>query len=307
MSLYIGVDLASVDANKLVDWNAAKAAGCRFAIIRGSYVNWVDPTWAREHDRAKAAGMVVGAYLFPDMGVNAISPQQQVEVFSSAVKCGPGDFPPTLDVEFPGGIKKTGRSRRELLLTTLIFEHLLRQKYGVPPMIYTSARVMDQQDEDSLDVTHQSVDVSAFRDCPLWEARYAMNYRLPAVGDDASEKQVVERLPRPPTASPWRDVRFPNTDSAVSIFQYQGDAIKFPGFSATVDMNRFFDLRVGAVGTRVAWLQRRLGMVEGTVGLFDDATEAAVELFQKTSGLVADGLVGPRTFAQAAWSNPIKC
>ena len=307
MSLYLGIDIASVDANKNIDWAAAYAAGCRFAIIRGSYVQWADPTWARERDRAEAAGMVTGAYLFPDMGITAPPPQQQVNVFFSALgKYGKGNLPATLDVEFPGGIKKTGKSRRELWLTILLFEHLMREKQnGVPGMIYTSQRVVDGTDEDALDAPHQQVDLRPLAECLLWEARYPYNYRLPAVGDDASEKQVVERLPKPPTASPWQDKRFPVTDSAVTIFQYQGDALGFPGFRQT-DMNKFYDLRVGMTGTRVAWLQDRLGMVEGTVGVFDDVTETALEQYQKNNGLVADGVAGPRTFASVAWQNPPK-
>jgi peptidoglycan hydrolase-like protein with peptidoglycan-binding domain len=49
----------------------------------------------------------------------------------------------------------------------------------------------------------------------------------------------------------------------------------------------------GAFGPAVALLQRHL-MVPPT-GLFDEATEAAVRGFQRSKGLLADGVVGPKT------------
>ena len=65
MTLYLGVDIASVDGNKPVDWHAAHAAGVSFAFFRGSYRAWGDPTFSREAQKARDAGLTVGAYLFP--------------------------------------------------------------------------------------------------------------------------------------------------------------------------------------------------------------------------------------------------
>lgn len=60
-------------------------------------------------------------------------------------------------------------------------------------------------------------------------------------------------------------------------------------------------LRVGSSSTAVRTLQRRLkalgfnpGMMDGRFG---PATEAAVMAFQRSEGLLADGIVGPRTAA----------
>jgi len=70
-------------------------------------------------------------------------------------------------------------------------------------------------------------------------------------------------------------------------------------------------LRRGSSGEPVRWLQRRLNEIAGarghgalggrplgTDGLFGEATEKVVEVFQAHRGLAADGVVGPRTWAQ---------
>jgi hypothetical protein len=54
-------------------------------------------------------------------------------------------------------------------------------------------------------------------------------------------------------------------------------------------------LRRGAKGPLVTQIQRTLGIPQS--GEFDGATEAAVREFQRTKGLVPDGIVGPRTWA----------
>src|SRR4051812_6925592 len=54
-------------------------------------------------------------------------------------------------------------------------------------------------------------------------------------------------------------------------------------------------LRRGNAGADVKSLQSKLGIDPS--GAFDGATEAAVRRFQSAHALVADGIVGPRTFA----------
>ncbi len=54
-------------------------------------------------------------------------------------------------------------------------------------------------------------------------------------------------------------------------------------------------LRRGDTGAEVKALQTKL-RIDAT-GAFDGVTEAAVRQFQSDNGLVADGIVGPRTFA----------
>lgn len=289
MSLYLGVDIASVDENKPIDWKAATAAGCRFTFFRGSYARWADPTFQREAGRARDAGVTVGAYLFGLMRTTSAAPKDQVASFFDSAKLERGrDFVPVLDVEFSGDIAGTGRTRTELLAVVVNFIMELQDRFGVNPMIYTSARVWDGEDDDSLDADRLlGSDVAAtITRCPLWLARYPYARNLAPVGDDASEKGTVEALPLPPVPKAWGP-------GNVWIHQYQGDAVRFPGFTRTADLNRFFDLREGALmpfTRRGEWVRSIL-------------RDATVREFQASSGLTADGVIGPRTFAALAWRN----
>jgi peptidoglycan LD-endopeptidase CwlK len=56
-------------------------------------------------------------------------------------------------------------------------------------------------------------------------------------------------------------------------------------------------LKVGSRGKDVERIQRALGFKESDVdGIFGKQTEAAVKAYQKRKGLVADGIVGPKTW-----------
>ena len=54
-------------------------------------------------------------------------------------------------------------------------------------------------------------------------------------------------------------------------------------------------LRRGATGDLVKQIQSKIGVDE--TGTFDAFTEAEIRQFQRDSGLVPDGIVGPRTWA----------
>lgn len=68
------------------------------------------------------------------------------------------------------------------------------------------------------------------------------------------------------------------------------------------------DLRRGSTGPEVSQLQARLkerGFNPGQVdGDFGGGTEAAVVAFQKSAGLLADGIAGPRTLAALLLNEP---
>lgn len=298
MTLYLGIDIASVDRNKPVDWVKAHAAGVRFAFFRGSYRAWSDPTFNREAARARNAGCTVGAYLFPVFGTT-VQPSDQIAAFSRAVDLRPfRDFVPVLDVEFPKGVKATGHTRRALLDRIVEFVAELEVSFRAKPMIYTSARVWDGEDDDALNADKELPMATAIEleACPLWLARYPFKTRIEAVGDDAGEKAKVAALAMPPVPKSWGA-------GNVWVHQYQGDAINFPGFTSTVDLNRFFDVRFGDVGPRVEWVQTKLGRttMDTAVGTFGVRTDQAVREFQRTYQLGADGVVGPKTFAALSW------
>lgn len=279
--MMLGLDYASVDGNKPPDLAAARAAGLRFAFVRATYSKWADATALRDRDAIRKAGLVFGAYLFPVMDETAAEPEEQVAAFVLAAELDrSNDFAPVLDLEWPGGIAKTGRSRTDVAAWIERAVGALHAAYGCLPIVYSSTRVLAGTDDDALAgaATH------ALEGCPLWLARYPYKTRIDA------QLKTYEALTPPPT---------PNGDpDGWWIHQFQGDALRFPGFSATVDLDRFNTLELGATGSRVVWVQKRLGLIEPDFGA---ATSAAVKAFQVKQGLEADGIVGAATFAALSW------
>jgi peptidoglycan hydrolase-like protein with peptidoglycan-binding domain len=285
-----GVDYASVDGNKPPDWKAAYAAGVRFTIVRGNYRTWIDPTLARDREAIRDAGIVLGEYMFPVPGPGNPSAAEQVAAFRRATDTlRTVDLPPMIDVEFPHGVAATGLDRDGLLDWIRDAIALLRTAYGVWPLLYTSGRVWDGTDSDSL---HAPPTPDLF-ECPLVLARYPFTTRIQAV----MLPSRVDILPWPTPPASWGA-------GNVWLHQYQGDALGVPGFSATVDLNRFKVPKLGEEGERIAWIRRRLGRPDsGALTKYDAVDVAFVQAFQKKLGLVSDGVVGPKTFAALAWTN----
>src|SRR5438045_1049174 len=169
--IIFGLDTASVGGNKNPNWVEAKAKGAiRFAIIRSNYGVWEDQVFKRDWPRIKNAGLVRGAYLFlrfphPKSGMKVPDPVSQAKAFIKTV--GPlkeSDFPPSLDVEFPGSGQVTGMTPKQLLDGVHAAWKVLKGYYGVAPIIYTSARVW-REDLHNLPAPD-------LVESPLWLARY---------------------------------------------------------------------------------------------------------------------------------------
>jgi len=242
----------------------------------------------------KDAGLVRGAFLFlrfphPEVDRKYGRPADPITQATAVTKTLPlgmierGDLPPTLDIEFPGSRSKTGMSAQQCLEHVRSARSVLKNYYGVAPIIYMSARVWR---DDLLNLPAPDLVES-----PLWLAHYPFNR------GQARRDRMVSQVAPPPVPPPWGD------SSNWWIHQYQGDAIGLPGFApGNVDMNRFHTTVRGDAGERVKWVQRRLRIAQN--GTFDAAMEGALRTFQARNGLPASGQVDPRTFAYLCWSNP---
>jgi len=192
------------------------------------------------------------------------------------------DLPLVLDIEFPKGLAGADHTRAEVAWIGRAVA-AVRSLTGVDPMIYSSARVLDGTDSDAL----AGAADQAVRGCPLWLARSPYKTRTPAVLSPDLTAPPVPRVAGDPDN--W------------CCHQYQGDAVRAPGFSATVDLDRWNPLAKGARGARVTWAQRRLRIAEGASAVWDGAMDDVVRNWQAVHGLDPDGTVGPVTFAALAW------
>jgi len=305
--MFIGVDYASVDDDAPPDWDGAKACCAQnasrltFAILRAAYGTWIDPVFARDWAGARTAGLTRGAYLFlrfpyVPTGYTAEheQPEDQVHAFAHAVGMHDDhDFVPTIDIEFPGhGLIDTGMSPTEVLTWIRRAWKTFVDVYGVPPMIYTSARVWadDLHNLPAPDLT----------DSPLWLAKpWPIAERMPA---QTSGVPFIGGKLDPQIPAPWGA-----RSGDWWIHQYQGDARNlgmvhpdgtFHGLRQC-DLSRFNLLQEGEKSVRVSWVQRRLSLEE--TGTFDAALASHVAAFQQQLGLDADAIIGPKTFAALSW------
>lgn len=268
-------------------WTSCVESGSTLGglILRGAYGTDPDPTVDHLWNKAVAAGLTCGAYLFlrmPRDGYHA-TPEEQVRVFATTVgTMTERNFAPALDFE-DGGVPPA------VAVETLHRAWLaMRSVYGVSPMIYDSARVWHE-------VAHD-LPAAEMVDSPQWTAKpWPWAVRSPA------------QLSGSPFASGKWDPVVPDSWGAGNwwLHQYQGDAYPVPGFSHTVDLSRFRLMTQGETGPRVDWVRSRLGMP--ALGKFDAGMLTQVKAFQARHGLVTDGVVGPKTFASLSWTTPGAC
>jgi GH25 family lysozyme M1 (1,4-beta-N-acetylmuramidase) len=295
--LFFGLDSYSGDNNTSRDWvRARNEAHISFAIFESNWGILRGAAFSREWAAMKAAGLVRGAYLFLRLPNPVLDrkngqppdPVAQARAFINTVgTLAPGDLPPSLDVEVAGGLNGLSRTNAtEVARRRVEFVRAacktLKDFYKVAPILYTSLRVW--QEELLRPALPELIE------SPLWAKDYPFKAGKVHVGPS-----VTRFAPRVPP--PWGD------STNWWIHQYQGDAIGLPGFEpGNVDMNRFHTTVRGDSGERVKWVQRRLGIAQN--GIFDDAMEAGLRVFQVRNGLPASPLVDPRTFAYLCWSNP---
>ena len=314
-------DLAQMDMSGQPDFAALKAAGFGVVIFRRSYCYYDgmhrahrlahDPTFERDAVAARAAGLVVGAYMFPSYKKGAPSPVEQVANFAAAGgELIPGiDLPPFQDVEFPGrGIADTGRSQAEVADIVLATDRELRRVFGSSG-IYTSHVQTD--DDNGLGGALARLPEGARLDLAealLWQK---IPYRL---GAGHPLDQVAPRDPHEGRAA-WDEHDYYRTPrpwegrSGWWIRQWQGDARGLPGGLRQADVGDFRVARVGDHGSHVLGLKRRLqhlgggrvGPLDVASPLFDEDLELAVRALQTTHNLDVDGVVGPRAVAAAWW------
>ncbi len=282
--MIFGIDTASV-ANRgtTINWAQVRAAGASFAFHRASYGDGIDGTFRKNWPAMQNAGLVCGAYMFlthPFQGKNAPEPAAQVAAFERSINGAGGlhdaNFPPVLDIEFPGkGRADTGMTGFQLMGRVVAAAEALRDAYG-SLMLYTSSRVI-----------REDLQGYPFPDwmnaLPFWLAKYPFKEGPYVVNADAFKGGKND----------------PDTLAAVDgnwwAHQYQGNATGFPGCGdSPVDMNRFVALAAGDTGDRVRWVQDQLNLPR--TGNFGPALVAAVREFQGFCRLVNDGVIGPKTF-----------
>ena len=151
-----GIDVSHYQSD--IDWDEVhnmqvKDIKIGFAFIKATEgIDNVDNAFKINWKGAKKAGVPRGAYHFFNPYKNG---KAQAENFIDAVRLGPGDLPPVLDVEQAGVLSKEKLQQRVSEWLTIIEQH-----YKVKPVIYTGADF------------YSNLLKGKFDDYPLWVAHY---------------------------------------------------------------------------------------------------------------------------------------
>jgi GH25 family lysozyme M1 (1,4-beta-N-acetylmuramidase) len=147
-----GIDVSEFQGN--IDWNQVKASGIVFAIARVDDGFYMDKKFDQNWAGMKAAGLIRGAYQFFEPGDD---PNALADIMIQKMgPLGPGDLPPTLDVEVTDGQPPS-----------VINDHIhiwmdkVQAATGRVPIIYTGKYFWND-----------NVGSGDFADHPLWLAAY---------------------------------------------------------------------------------------------------------------------------------------
>lgn len=277
----IGCDLASVDGNGTPNWQAAiQQGGLRFVGLRAVEGVTPDPWYGTYRTQLDAIGLPNFPYLI--MTPNLDTPEAQAQKALDVVgTLNNHYFPLALDVEG----NRNGLSAAEWLDWVTRAYDVIKAAIGVPPLLYTSHEYWI--DPDGMN----DLPAPQLADCLPWVKYWPYPVDSPAVYNAST----IDALPPPPSPPPFGD--------AWIIQQQQGDAIHYPGFKSTTDMDRLNVQKQGAQGDSVKWIQRRLPSI-AVDGIFGPATAAAVKTFQAQKKIADDSIVGLDTTQLLSWVPP---
>gem|GEM_PF-2975095 len=160
-----GVDVSSWQHQNgaPIDWNAVKAAGNSFAVIKATEsTTYTNPNFAPDKAGAQAAGLVVGAYHYakPALPISTAVDQARHFLAVAGNVNTPGQLAPVLDLETTGGLNPT-----DLTAWAQAFLREVESQTGRTPILYTFRSFW----------TDKIANTQALAKYPLWFAIYNDN------------------------------------------------------------------------------------------------------------------------------------
>jgi hypothetical protein len=277
----IGIDIASEDDNGTPNWQAAIQQGhLRFVGLRAVYGVTADSWYPTYRTQLDAIGVPNFPYLI--MTANLDTPEAQANKLLDVVgTLNTHYFPAAIDVEG----SRNGLTPAKWLDWVTRAYNVIKKAIGVPPLIYTSQEYwIDPAGMDNLPAPQLADSLGWWKWWP-----YPVNSQA------VYNPTVVNQLAAPPVPPPF--------GNQWGLQQYMGDALGYPGFKSTTDMDRVNQQAQGAHNDTVKWIQKRLpGLVVD--GIYGPLTTAAVKTFQASRKIAADGIVGLDTMQLLAWVPP---
>jgi GH25 family lysozyme M1 (1,4-beta-N-acetylmuramidase) len=155
-----GIDISAYQTedrrDKKIDWEAAKADGVEFAIIRVAIRGtsegalWIDNFFGQNIDGAMAAGLQTGVYVF-SQAVTVEEALDEAELVIACLREHPIDGPVCYDWEVENRTYRTYRVSGDVATACALAFCQRIEEAGYTPMIYTSHEIADlRYDWDTL-------------------------------------------------------------------------------------------------------------------------------------------------------------
>ncbi len=127
-----GIDVSHWQGS--IDWARVAGAGKTFTFLKATDDrDYVDPTYATNRARAKANGLLVGAYHFARPDGSRRDAVKEARHFVRRAAPVAGELLPVLDIEVNDGLTPAQMTRWALRWVAVV-----RKKTGVHPLVYTS-------------------------------------------------------------------------------------------------------------------------------------------------------------------------
>ncbi len=144
-----------------IDWARVKAAGKKFAFIKASeHTSFVDDKYATNRAKAKANGILVGAYHFARPDTSAGDAVNEADHFIDTAGPVSGELLPVLDLEVTGGLTDS-----QLAAWAKAFLDRVYERTGVKGAIYMSPSFWSNYAGNSLNLANAGYKV-------LWIAHW---------------------------------------------------------------------------------------------------------------------------------------
>lgn len=147
-----GVDVSHYQGE--IDWQQFKEQGVDFAFIKATEgSSFVDERYKENWEKARAAGLYIGAYHFFSFDS---APASQAAHFIATAGDLRGSLPPVVDIEYYGDKRENPPKKDQVVSGLRELLGALEQEYGVKPVIYTTYTVYNKYIR------------GGFQEYPLW-------------------------------------------------------------------------------------------------------------------------------------------
>lgn len=277
MDYNYGIDISHYQGN--VNFAKVKASGVKFVILKVSQKTMRDSKFEEYYANAKAVGLPVGVYIYNKVLSTDLA---QVEA-NFAVSCLRGktlECGVWLDME-DATMKGLGKKALNNIINT---EAIILQNAGFKVGIYCSLYWYNSV----LDVT------TLVPKYPFWIARYP-----------SADNGTVKTSLRPQYGYIWQyssKGRVAGINGNVDMDEANCDVVALMTGKVSKTVNPYNEptllVKTGARGNDAKWVQWELNQSGASLvvdGIFGTKSVTALKNFQKSRGLVADGICGPAT------------